>query len=81
MIHDGDYYSIVDKDKILSLLDEIEQNIIWFTTETSYDKADPVNKLKDQGHVQPIKLTRVVWRMVDCRRAVNTFLAKLESGL
>ena len=28
MIHDGDYYSIVDKDKILSLLDEIEQKII-----------------------------------------------------
>ena len=37
MIHDGDYYSIVDKDKILSLLDEIEQNIIWLTTENSYD--------------------------------------------
>ena len=32
MIHDGDYCSIVDKDNILSLLDEIEQNIIWFTT-------------------------------------------------
>ena len=29
MIHDGDYYSIVDKDKILSLMDEIEQKIIW----------------------------------------------------
>ena len=29
MIHDGDYYSIFDKDKILSLLDEIEQKIIW----------------------------------------------------
>ena len=29
MIHDGYYYSIVDKDKILSLLDEIEQKIIW----------------------------------------------------
>ena len=37
MIHDGDYYSILYKDKILSLMDEIEQNIIWFTTETSYD--------------------------------------------
>ena len=29
MIHDGDYYSIVDKDNILFLLDEIEQKIIW----------------------------------------------------
>ena len=29
MIHDGDYYSIVDKDNILSLMDEIEQKIIW----------------------------------------------------
>ena len=29
MIHDGEYYSIVNKDKILSLLDEIEQKIIW----------------------------------------------------
>ena len=29
MIHDGDYYIIVDKDKILLLLDEIEQKIIW----------------------------------------------------
>ena len=29
MIHDGDDYSIVDKDNILSLLDEIDQNIIW----------------------------------------------------
>ena len=28
IIHDGDYYNIVDKDKILLLLDEIEQNII-----------------------------------------------------
>ena len=28
MIHDGDYYSIADKDKIISLLDEIEQKII-----------------------------------------------------
>ena len=28
MTHDGDYYSIVDKDKILSLLDEIEQKIV-----------------------------------------------------
>ena len=37
MIHDGDYYSIVDKDKILSLLDDIEQNIILFTTEISLD--------------------------------------------
>ena len=38
MIHDGGYYSIVDKDKILSFLDDIEHNIIWFATETSYDK-------------------------------------------
>ena len=45
------------------------------------DKADTVKKLKGQGHAQPIKFIRVVWRMVDCRRAVNTFLAKLESGL
>ena len=29
MIHDGDYYSIVDKDKILSLLDDIDQKIIY----------------------------------------------------
>ena len=29
MIHDGDYYSIIDKDKILLLLDKIEQRIIW----------------------------------------------------
>ena len=29
MIHDGGYYNIVDKYKILSLLDEIEQKIIW----------------------------------------------------
>ena len=27
MIHYGDYYKIADKDKILSLVDEIEQNI------------------------------------------------------
>ena len=45
------------------------------------DKDDPVKKLKDQGNVQPIKLTRVVWRMFDFQRAVNTFLAKLERGL
>ena len=37
MIQDWYYYSIVDKDKILSLLDEIEQNSILFSTETSYD--------------------------------------------
>ena len=37
MIHDGDYYSIVNKDKILSLLEMIEQNIILLTTENSYD--------------------------------------------
>ena len=37
MIHDWDYYSIVDKDKILLLLDEIEQKIILFATKTSYD--------------------------------------------
>ena len=37
MIHDGDYYRIVDKYKILSLMDKIEQNIIWFNTETSHD--------------------------------------------
>ena len=29
IIHDGDYYIIVDKEKILSLLDYIEQKIIW----------------------------------------------------
>ena len=29
MIHDRDYYSIVDKDNILLLLYEIDQNIIW----------------------------------------------------
>ena len=29
MIHDGDYYSIFNKENILSLLDEIEQKIIW----------------------------------------------------
>ena len=29
MIHDGDYYSIFDKEKIIPLLDEIEQKIIW----------------------------------------------------
>ena len=28
IIHDGDYYSISDKDKILFLLDDIYQNII-----------------------------------------------------
>ena len=37
MIHDGNYYSIVDKDKILSLMDDIEQNIVLFTTEISHD--------------------------------------------
>ena len=37
MIHDGDHYRIVDKEKILLLLDEIEQNIILFTTENPYD--------------------------------------------
>ena len=29
MIHDWDYYSIVDKEKILSLLYDIEHKIIW----------------------------------------------------
>ena len=29
MIHDGDYDSNVDTDKILSLMDDIEQKIIW----------------------------------------------------
>ena len=29
MIHDGDCYIIFDKDKILLLLDEIDQKIIW----------------------------------------------------
>ena len=29
MIYDGDYYSIVDKENILSLLDDIDQKIIW----------------------------------------------------
>ena len=29
MIHYGDYYRIVDKEKVLSLLEEIDQNIIW----------------------------------------------------
>ena len=29
IIHDGDYYSIVDKDNIRWLMDEIEQKIIW----------------------------------------------------
>ena len=37
MIHDEDCYSIFDKDKILLLLDEIEQKIILFATKTSYD--------------------------------------------
>ena len=37
MVHDGDYYSIFNKENILSLLDDIEQNIIRFSTETSYD--------------------------------------------
>ena len=29
MANDGKYSSILDKDKILKLLDDIEQNIIW----------------------------------------------------
>ena len=37
MIHDWDYHSIADKDKILSLLDDIENNIILFSNETLYD--------------------------------------------
>ena len=29
MIHYGDYYSIFDKDKILNVLDKIDQNSLW----------------------------------------------------
>ena len=44
-------------------------------------KADPIKELKEKGHVWPIKMIRVGWRMVDWQIAVNTFLAKLESEL
>ena len=75
MIHDGDYYSIVDKDKILSLLDEIEQNIIWFTTETSYDTI-----LCSQDLWARILILQRIWRYYQIGRIANMRLSKEQLG-
>ena len=65
MIHDGDYYIIFNKDKILSLLDKIEQNIILFTTETSYDTI-----LCSQDLWARILILQRIWRYYQvCRIA------------
>ena len=75
MIHDGDYYSIVDKDKILSLLDEIEQNIIWFTTETSYETI-----LFSQYLWARILIIQRKWRSLSDREDLQCEAFQRETG-
>ena len=71
MIHDGDYYSIVDKDQILSLLDDIEQNIILFSTETSYDTI-----LCSQYLWARILILQLLWRYYQVGRIDHVGLSE-----
>ena len=57
MINDGDCYRIVNKEKTLSLLDDIEQNIVWFASRTSYDTV-----LCSQDICDRILIPQRIWR-------------------
>ena len=73
MINDGDYYSIVDKNKILLLLDDIEQKIILFATKTSYDTI-----LCSQDLWARILILQRIWRYYQVGRIAHARLSEMQ---
>ena len=74
MIHDGDYYIIVDNYNILSLLDKIEQNIILFTTEISHDTI-----LCSQDLWARILILQRIWRYYQVGRIAHVGFSQIST--
>ena len=66
MFHDGDYHSIVDKDKILLLLNEIEQKIILMCQRNFISQNLMISTSLGQDHDTPRYMEALSGRSPSC---------------